>query len=366
MTVGIICEYNPFHNGHLFHLNKVKELYKDSTIILVTNACFSERGDINIIDKWDKTELALSLGIDLVVELPFVFSSQSADIFSRGAIEILNNLKVDKIVFGSECNNIELLKQVANSLLNENNIKEYLKDGNSYPKAISNYIYDKYNFELKTPNDILGVCYIKEIIKSNSNIEPVCIERKNDYHSLELENICSASAIRNALKEKRDVSKYVPNDKCFKVHFLDELFPLIKYKIIIDDNLKRYQTVNEGIEYRLKKYINDSYSLDEFINNIKTKRYTYNRIKRMLVHILCGFTKEEAANLKTEYIRVLGFSKKGRYYLKEIKKETEVPIITGYKKCKNMDIEIRCAAIYSLLEPYYLKSEFQKPIKKIN
>lgn len=366
MSIGIICEYNPFHNGHLYHLKKIKELYPDSTIILVTNACFTQRGDISLIDKWDKIKLALLNNIDLVIELPFVFASQSADIFSKGAIDILNHLKVDKIVFGSECNDIEVLKKIANILANENNIKDYLNKGISYPKAINEYIKEKYNFELKNPNDILGVCYIKEIIKLKSNIEPICIKRTNNYHSLNLDNISSASAIRNALKQNKDVSKYV-NTQYLKVHFIDELFPFIKYKIITDNDLSKYQTVDEGIEYRLKKYINDCNSLDEFINKVKTKRYTYNRIKRMLIHILCSFTKEEAKDLKNEYIRVLGFNDKGRKYLNKIKKEITIPIISGYKKFKNLDIEIRCAYIYSLLEPNYVKQEYKnKPIRLIN
>lgn len=350
MTIGIIAEYNPFHNGHIYHLKKIKELYPNSTIILVTNSYFTQRGDISIIDKWDKTKLALLYGIDLIVELPFVFASQGADMFSKGSIEILNYLKVDKIVFGSECNDIELLKKIAESLLNENNIKNYLNEGISYPKAINKFIKENYNISLETPNDILGVCYIKEILKLNSKIEPVCIKRVNDYHSLKLSNICSASAIRNALKEKKNISKYVPNTEYYKIHFIDELFPFIKYKIITDDNLDKYQTVNEGIQYRLKKYIINSNSLEEFIAKVKTKRYTYNRIKRMLVHILCNFTKEEANNLKTEYIRILGFNQKGKIYLNKIKKNMEIPIITKYKKYKNLDIEIRSSSIYSLLE----------------
>lgn len=369
MSIGIIAEYNPFHNGHLYHLNEIKKMYPDSTLILVTNSYFTQRGDISLINKWNKTNLALEFGIDLIVELPFVFATQSADLFAKGAIEILNHLKVDKIVFGSESNDICSLKQIANILLNENP-KNNLKKGISYPKAISEVLEEKYNINLKEPNDILGVCYIKEILRLNSNIDPICIKRTNDYHSTTLKDICSAKAIREALKENKEIDNYIPNIKKYiSTHFIDELFPFIKYKIISEIDLKKYQSVDEGIEYRLKKYISESNSLDEFINKVKTKRYSYNRIKRMLVHILCSFTKEEASNLKTEYIRILGFNENGKLYLNRIKKDICIPLITGYKKYKNLDIELRTTSIYNLLEKQdLLKKEYNYiPFrKKIN
>ena len=351
MSIGIIAEYNPFHNGHLYHLNQIKKMYPDSTLILVTNSYFTQRGDVSLINKWDKVDLALKFGIDLIVELPFVFATQSADFFARGSIQILEHLKVDKIVFGSECNDIDLLKNIAKTLLNNNNIKDNLKEGVNYPTAVSKMLEEKYNIFLKEPNDILGVCYIKEIMKLDSNIEPICIKRTNNYHSLDLNNICSDKAIREALKNRENIEKFTPNiEKYLKVHFVDEFFPFIKYKIISENDLNKYQSVEEGIEYRLKKYINKSNSLEDFISKVKTKRYSYNRIKRTLIHILCGFTKEEAKNLKTEYIRILGFNDKGRSYLKKIKKSIDIPIITNYKKFKNLDIEIRVTSIYNMLE----------------
>jgi len=351
MTIGIIAEYNPFHNGHLYHLNKIKELYPNSTIILVTNSYFTQRGDISLINKWNKTDLAIKFGIDIVVELPFVFATQSADLFAKGAIELLDELKVDKIVFGSESNDIVKLTQIANILSNEHNIKDNMKTGINYPSAISKILKEKHNIDLKEPNDILGVCYIKEIIRLKSSIEPISIKRTNHYHSLELNDISSASAIRNALKDNKNIKNYIPNiENYLDIHFIDELFMYLKYKIISDNNLNQYQTVDEGIEYRLKKYINNSNNFDEFINKIKTKRYSHNRIKRMLIHILCSFTKDEAKNLKTEYIRILGFNDKGKDYLHKIKKHVSVPIITKYEKFKNLDIEIRTTQIYNLLE----------------
>lgn len=358
-SVGIICEYNPFHNGHLYHLNKVKELYPDFTIILVMSSSFLQRGESSIIDKWSKTKIALEHGIDLVVELPYVFSSQSADLFARGSIELLNYLNVDAVVFGSETNDVELLTKIADLSMSDNfndSVKSYMDLGLSYPKALSESITKITGSNVDTPNDILGISYIKEIKRLNSLIKPVTIKRTNNYHSLELDNdIVNASSIRKALVESTDVINYVPKNtyKYLKneLHFIDNYFSLLKYKILSEiDTLDIYQTVDEGIENRIKKYIIPSKSLDELIMNIKTKRYTYNKIRRMLTHILCNFTKEEANNFKhIEYIRVLGFTNKGKNYLNKMKKELTIPLITNYSKLNNkmLDLEFRVTCVYA-------------------
>lgn len=345
MAVGIICEYNPFHNGHLYHLNKVKEMFPNEEIVLVINSYFCQRGDVSLISKWDRTKIGLDYGVNLVVELPFVFASQGADLFARGSIEILNALKVDYLLFGSECGDIELLKKIANT--NPTSIKKYMDMGLSYPKSVSESLKEM-DLKLDSPNDILGVSYIKEINRLNSSIKPLCIKRTNDYHSLELGKVCSATAIRNSLMSNIPITDYIPDnvEQYINIHFISEYFSFLKYKILTSD-ISKYQTVDEGIEYRLKKHIINSYSLEEFIMKVKTKRYTYNKIKRMLVHILCSFTKEEALNLKTEYIRVLGFDKKGQNYLNKIKKEISIPIITKYKDFKNLNIEIRSTYAYT-------------------
>ena len=208
-AIGIIAEYNPFHNGHLYHLNKIKETYKDYKIILVMNGNFTERGDVSIIDKWKKTEIALKAGIDLVVELPFPFSTQSADYFSYGAITILENLGVEKVVFGSESDNIEDLTLIARTEINnpefDKLVKIYSKLGNNYPTALSLALQDLTGKKINTPNDLLGISYIKTILKHNYKIEPITIKRNNNYHNQELNEInSSATAIREALKNKKE------------------------------------------------------------------------------------------------------------------------------------------------------------------
>ena len=363
--IGIICEYNPFHNGHLYHLNKIKELYPDSTIVLVMSGNVTERGDLSVINKWDKTDIALNYGIDLVIELPYKFSSQSADTFCYGSMKILNIMGVNKIVFGSECNDIDKMINVANIQINDNKyndlVKEYMKQGLNYPTALSNSIKDILGITINTPNDILGLGYVKEIIKNNYNIEPICIKRNNDYNSLKLSNICSAFAIRNALYNKEDISKYVPEytiKKLTNIRFLEDYYPYIKYKIITEiNNLDKYHLVDEKIIPRIQKNIYKSNSLDELIHNIKSKNYTYNTIKRILVNILISYTKEEH-NTNVDYIRILGFNSNGRKYLNSIKKDINIPIITKYDD-KYLNIESRITSIINLknneLEEYKYK-----------
>ena len=360
MNIGIICEYNPFHNGHKYHIDKIKEMYPDSNIILVMSSLFLERGEVSIIDKWSKTDIALNMGVDIVIELPFIFSSQGADIFSKGAIEILKNMHVDKLIFGSELNDVDRLKLVAETQINnkefDNKVTAYLEKGINYPTALSNSLKDILGFTVENPNDLLGVSYIKEIIKQKANITVETIKRTNDFNSKKLTGkLTSASSIREALKNKKSVKKYVPRItyKYLKdLHFNEDYFNLLKYKIISEiDNLDIYQTVDEGIESRIKKYIYESNSFEELVNNIKTKRYTYNKISRMLIHILCSFTKEEALlTKKSEYIRVLGFNDKGKAYLNKVKKISNLPIITGYSNIdsKILDIEYRVSNIYYL------------------
>ena len=366
-SVGIICEYNPFHNGHVFHIERVKELFPDHLIILIMSGDFTQRGEVSLIDKWKKTDIALNY-VDLVVELPFVFASQSADVFARGACDILKCLNVDALVFGSESDDVASLEKFAkvqDTLEYNNLVKKYLSEGFNYPTSLSKALYDILGESVSSPNDLLGLSYVKEL--SGSNVRAISIKRSNDYLSKNLDGVISSgTSIRKALEDGKDVKKYVPSCS-FKlldnVHFTSDYFDLIKYRIISDD-ISKYQTVDEGIENRLKKVINEASTLDELREMVKTKRYTYNKINRMLIHILTGFTKEEAKNIKTEYIRVLGFNKNGKGYLKEIKKNISVPIIMNYEKNnKFLSIESRVSSIYNLIKKDDNLSEHQhKPI----
>ena len=356
--VGIICEYNPFHNGHIYHIKKIKKLYPESLIILVMSGNFLQRGEASLINKWDKTKIALKFGVNLVVELPFHFATQAADIFAKGAIKILNELGVTKIVFGTECNDISYLTEVAKlQLYNPDyqlKVKEFLDTGVNYPTALSRAIRF---FNLKNvtkPNDILGLAYIKEILLQNPNIEPVSIKRTTDYHSKILNHkMASATSIRIALDNYIDITPYVPKITLKYLNSemrLEKFFPLLRYKIISEiDSLDRYQTVDEGIENKIKKEIYKCINVQDLVERLKCRRYTQNRIQRMLIHILCGFTKEEALKYSNiYYIRILGFDIPGREYLNKIKKDLKLKLISNYSSSKGMlDLEYRVNAIYA-------------------
>lgn len=375
-VIGIVAEYNPFHNGHIYHINKIKELYPDSIIILVLSGYFTERGEISVLTKRQKTEIALASGVDLVVELPFKFAVQSADCFAMGSIAILNYLKVEKIVFGSESNDIQKLNKLAKTQINNCKydllVKEKLKSGINYPTALSNSLQELTGLSTSSPNDLLGISYIKEIIKNNYNIEAITLKRTNDYRSLDVcNNIASATSIRKKIKDEEEIRNLVPplSYKYIiknKIDY-DKYFMYLKYKIMVDNRLSLYQTVDEGIENRLKKDISNVNNLNQLINSVKTKRYTYNKINRMFLHIFTSFTKEEASNKKIEYIRILGFNKKGKNYLNSIKKNMDVPIISNITK-KNyplLELEFRVSKLYQLLtdDEDLLKEESKGPVQ---
>ena len=351
-SVGIVCEYNPFHNGHLYHLNSIRKLYPNDTIVLVLSGNFTQRGDFSIIDKWTKVKIAKEMGIDLIVELPFVFATQSADFFAYGAISLLEALKVSKIVFGSENDNLDDLEAIAKCQVQNEDfdklVKIYSKFGLNYPTAVSNALYDLTGKRIDTPNDLLGISYIKTILKNNYNIKPICIKRTTDYHDDVLNNISSATAIRKALENGLDVRKAVPEAV---IKYLD-YDNLLKYRILTDKDLSSYQGVDEGIDKKLKKEVVCSTSYDELIDSVKSKRYTYNRINRMLLHILVGFTKEMSKSMREiDYIRILGFNDKGRNYLNKVKKEVNLPILSRFKRNFSpiLDFELKTTSIYGLI-----------------
>jgi len=370
--IGVIAEYNPFHNGHLYHLNEIKKKYPDYGIVLVMTGNFTERGDVSIIDKFLRTKIALTHGVDLVIELPYPFATQSADFFAYGAVTILEKLNCEKIIFGSESNNADDLELIAKIQIEnpefDRLVKIYSKFGNNYPTSLSLALKDLTNKKISEPNDLLGISYIKAIIKNNYKIKYETIKRTNNYHDTNLnEEMSSASSIREALKNNIDISNQIPKDTISyytDLHFIDDYFDILKYKIMTEDDLSIYHTVDEGIDKLLKKKINDANSYSELIKLVKSKRYTYNKISRMLLHILCNFTKEKASLFKDiNYIRILGFNDTGKSYLNYIKKNIEIPIIS--KICKDKDpmleFEIETTNIYNL-KSKSIKKEEQKLI----
>lgn len=373
-VIGIIAEYNPFHNGHIYQIKKIKENYPNSIIIVCTSSSFTQRGELSILNKWEKTKVSLLNGVDIVIELPYVYSTQSSDTFAKYGVSLLEKLHIDYLCFGSESNDTTKLLDAAKTQINniefDNKVKFYMKEGYNYPTSLNNALKELINYDIKEPNDLLAISYIKEIINNNYNIEVFNIKRTNSYHDLDLDNkIVSASNIRNKLLENKNIKDKVPKETydILKNKSLEnKYFEFLKYKIISETDLEKYVDVDEGLNVRIKKYINKSKSLDELIMNIKTKRYTYNRISRMLNHILCSFTKEENDKIKkSEYIRILGFNENGRTYLNEIKDSIELPILNKYdtKKYKALEIEKRVTDIYSNIYDNIIDQEIKnKPI----
>ena len=371
IKVGVIAEYNPFHNGHLYHLNKVKEMFKDSYLILVLAGNFTQRADASIINKWDKTKIALDYGYDLIVELPFNVATSSASIYAKGAIDILNKLECDYLVFGSETNDVNLLKKVVNKTLNDKNyqskIKYYLDKGINYPKSCSLALKDLINVTIDKPNDVLALEYVRQIIKTSSKIKPISIKRTNDYHEEKINNnIASATSIRKNLNNKNLIKNVMPKDvlKLINNISINDLFNYLKYEILTSDNLNEILDVDEGIQNKLKKEILNSNNIEQLISNIKSKRYSYNRLKRMLLHILTKTKKEY--NKEINYIHVLGITNKGAKILKDVKNKIQIPIITKFKKKYEVlfNDEIKASYVYSLITKYDVKEEYKSCIKR--
>ncbi|MFI3260195.1 MAG: nucleotidyltransferase [bacterium] len=351
-SIGIICEFNPLHNGHVHFIEEIKKNYPDYVLILVLNGYFLERGEVSILSKEDKVKLSLEYNVDIVLELPVLFGTQSADTFAEVSIKILNNLKVEKLIFGSESNNIDDIFQIAKKQLYDKNynedVKKELKTGINYPSALAKALKtDDFVF---TPNDLLGISYVKAILKNNFNIEPITLQRTNGFHDNDLEsNIVSASNIREKIKEDKCIINCIPKDYTNIINTCDKekYYEILKVKILTDPNLKGYLDVDEGIEHRLYEGVINTNSLDELIKYTKNKRYTYNKINRMLVHILLGITKEDAKK-EMSYTKIIGFNKKGQEYIRNIKKDTALPLIVD-KNDSIEQLEKRASIIYELL-----------------
>lgn len=339
--IGLIAEYNPLHNGHIYQIKKIKELYPDSLIVLCLGSYFTERGDIGILTKEDKVKMSLDYGIDLVVELPIIYTVQSADTFAYQSIKILNYLGIDTLVFGSESNNVDLLKKLANKqddIKYQEKVKEYLDKGYNYPSALAKAL--EVDFEFKA-NDLLGIAYLKAINKINKNIKVYTIKRTNDYLDTESnENVVSASNIRKRFLNSEDVNKLTPCSKLLVKPNYNLYFKMLKLKIMTSSCLDSYLDVSEGIDNLLKKVIMNCNSLEEFILKIKTKRYTYNRLNRMFLHIVLEIKKDYQDE---NYLRILGFTKKGQEYIKSKN------IKENYKNTDCYSLELKGSCLYDML-----------------
>ena len=374
-ATGIIVEYNPFHNGHKLHLAEAKK--KGDLVIGVMSGNFLQRGEPGIFDKWTRANMALENNIDIIVELPVFYSTQSAEIFSYGAIAILDKLRVDNLVFGSESSDIQRLKKIAylqidkKELIDEK-IKEKIKDGISYPNAINSVIEELLNEKnILKPNDILGIEYIKAIRKLGSSIEVDLIERRSvGYHDKEIVgDITSATSIREMIKNNNleDIKKVMPIES-FEIlgvpTYLENFYFLLRYEILNNfDELKDISDMEIGLDNRIFEMAVKYSDFHEFYKNLMTKRYTNGRIQRILIHILLKIDKKIIDKTRSgiTYVKILGFSKLGMRYLKEKKDELKIKPLSGLKNIslildererELLNFEIRCDRIYNIINPY--------------
>jgi len=391
-VLGLVVEYNPFHNGHLYHFNTSYDITQAEYSVCVMSGNFVQRGEPAIVDKWSRAKMALNAGIDLCIELPVIYCIQSAEIFSYGAISILNNLGiVDAICFGSEVGDIELLKSIAEIVSNEpliykKTLKEKIKEGlpfaaaraNALAKSMSDYNSDIHKV-LESSNNILSIEYLKWLLRLKSPIKPVTIKRmSSSYNDETLDtHFPSATALRKAIYDSEnsnilnEIKNLLPG---YSAKIIEEQIKNKTGPVFLDDfaqvilstlrrssisDISNIMDVNEGLEYRIKKSAIDSFDLKGLIQSIKSKRYTETRIKRILIHSLLGIKKEDLLYFKDtngpQYIRVLGFSDKGRKLLNNIKKKCPIPIITNtsdYRKYNNpylskmIELDIRATDIY--------------------
>lgn len=388
-VLGIIAEYNPFHNGHMYHLQKAKEQSGAQYSICIMSGNFVQRGNTSILNKWKKAEMAILNGIDLVIELPTIYSVASAESFSLGAIKLLENLKiVDTISFGTETNDFAALNNISGIVCEEPKkykelLNQELKKGLSFPKARENalmlYLNDnkRYANILNEPNNILAIEYLKSLKKIKSTIQPVPIKREKVYYNDNtiVDEFASATAIRELLKNKQfsEIRKVVPIETYKILSQESELenivLDLLKYEKEIIYNLRKMTVeqiadlpdVSEGLEYSIKNAASFANNLKDLMGVVKTKRYTTTRIQRILICSLLGITKKDVIMSKRTlpYARILGFNEKGKELISKMSKANpKLEVITSLKKFQDkncnktykrlLDIDIFATDVYTL------------------
>jgi predicted nucleotidyltransferase len=394
--LGLIVEYNPFHNGHHYHLQQSKKYADADFTVAIMSGHFLQRGVPALQDKWTRAQQAIDCGVDLVIELPLVYSLNSAEYFAHGAIKLLDRLNIiDEIIFGSEDGSIDHFLTQGKVFAEEppafvNALKKYLNQGLSFPKARANAFQDISNQPVidNKPNNILGVEYAKAIVALDSDITLQTIKRQGtDYFSDTIESISSATAIRQFIKNHQDLSplqKTLPQSTYnslinYDRHFVfrDDFEDLIFYKLrtIPTEALAQIHDVNEGLENRIVEMAIQSNTLEELIINIKTKRYTYTRIQRILFKALFNIQHSYKAD-EPRYVRFLGFNQKGMALINRIKENSPLEVITNLRNFKPkdsiarrmIDLDINATNIYQLFStPQHKRGGqdyFNKPIIK--
>ena len=390
-VLGIVAEYNPFHNGHFYHMQESKKITEADSCICVISGNFTQRGEPSIVNKWAKTYMALCCGADLVIELPTIYSISSAENFASGAIKIFDSLKiVTDISFGAECNDLATLNNIANVFYSEpanykTILNHELKRGLSYPMARENavlmYLNDikRYANVLSNSNNILAIEYLKALKQQKSMIQPNIVPRKNVYYNDQkiVDDFASATAIRKLMlnREYAEVRKVVPRstyqiigEEYKKNHIIlgikkYEKEIIYALRVMPIEEIQNLPDVNEGLEFAIKKAASETNDIEELIEKVKSKRYTQTRIQRILVYVLLGITKKDMEDSKkmVPYVRVLGFNSRGKILISEIMNQnpklnmiTSVGKYVNKKMAKNkqltrmLDLDINATNIYTL------------------
>lgn len=374
-VAAIICEFNPFHNGHKYLIEKVKYEHADC-VVAIMSGNFVQRGDIAITDKYKRAEMALLGGCDLVVELPTIYALSSAENFAQGGVQIANALGADLLCFGAEDDNLELLTKIADISQSKEfsqYLKHYIADGQTYAKAyeiaVSALCGEEYAHIISKPNNTLAIEYIRAL--KNTNISPVAIKRKGTNHDSDIvtDNIASATHIRNLIKSNEQYTDFTENtiENPADTSKLETTI-LYKLRTMNKEEISNLPDVTEGLENRIFECARNSNSLEELYNNLKTKRYTLARLRRIIMCALLNITKDDVKS-NAPYLRILAMNSKGT----EIIRKSKLPIIGKVrkdydklsKKAKNIfDIDVRASEIYSLTlsKPEDFKNDFTKKI----
>lgn len=377
-VAAVICEFNPFHNGHKYLIDTIKREHADC-VVAIMSGNFVQRGDIAITDKYARARMALKSGCDLVVELPTVFALSSAQNFAKGGVDIANALDADMLCFGAEDADITTLNDIADTFDNEtfnDKLKEYLKLGEYYPKAVNLALSDTYSKEhadiIDKPNNTLAVEYIKAL--KGTRICPVAIKRSGADHDSDIAvgNIASATYIRKLIENKLNYAQFTDMtiDSIANIKNLETAI-LYKLRTMSKDELEQLPDVVEGLHNRIYDCVRESNSLEELYDKLKTKRYTLARLRRIVMCALLDISKSDIENT-VQYIRVLGMNSQG---IKTLKSST-LPVIAkirqDYEKLSvsakaQFDIDVKASDIYTLASDNnrQYKNDFSSQIIKI-
>lgn len=357
---GLVVEYNPFHHGHVYHIEAAKHISNAECIIAMMSGPFLQRGEPAIFDKFHRAKAALCAGADIVLELPYAYAVQSSALFAKGAVQSLHEIGVDSLCFGSEQGSIDPFIQTVHTLQSQKSMYDHivqvnLAKGLAFPQA-NQKAYEAIGIDqidMMQPNNILGLSYVKAIEQAHLPIKPLTIKRiHNHYHDETISNpIASATSIRKGLYDAgltTEVTKTLPNSTIQELkryrqiakqwHDWEDYFPFLHYKVMTMDTqqLAAIHGVDEGLENRLRHTAQEANSFHNWMERMKTKRYTQTRLQRMFVHLLTNTTKIEIQQITEQqtvpYLRLLGMTVRGRQFVQQQKKRLSVPLITNLKR----------------------------------